>query len=151
VTLTLHLGVVDVPYAQPAPGAVGHNKPPGSQTTGDVAEWLEAKYHVMEIFAELHKDDIDEALADSAAGALENLLMGSPVGADAFGAGQSKIEDAFRKFIDTKEMERLGYPGVPTKAALKGVNHRLKRKRGPSRPSFQDTGLYEANFAAWVD
>jgi hypothetical protein len=51
-----------------------------------------------------------------------------------------------------KEMDRLGYPGVPTKASLDGVSHRFKNKRGaPGRPSFSDTGLYEDSFVAWID
>jgi len=48
-------------------------------------------------------------------------------------------------------METLGYPGVPTRAALMGVNSRLKKRRGKRRPSFRDTGLYQASFMAWVD
>jgi len=51
-----------------------------------------------------------------------------------------------------KEVEKLGIPGVPTKAALRGVNHRLKhpyRRRG-ARPSFVDTSLYMSSFKAWA-
>lgn len=153
MALTLHLGVNDIPYVQPSPkdGNKGHNRPPGTQTTGDVAEWLERKYHVMEIFFELHQDEVIAALEDSVGGAFESLLMGAPPSLDAFGSGSSKIEEAFRQFLDTKEMDSLGYPGVPTKASLKGVNHRLKLKRGVVRPSFIDTGLYEASFHAWLD
>jgi hypothetical protein len=36
---------------------------------------------------------------------------------------------------------------------MRGVNHRFMHPyaRRPSRPSFIDTGLYVANFTAWVD
>ena len=56
-----------------------------------------------------------------------------------------------KQFISSGEMEKLGYPGVPTKAALMGVNHRLKKKRGPRRVSFIDTGQYQANLTNWVE
>ena len=109
--MRLHLGVLDVPYKQ------GSNSSP--ETTGDVAEILENRYHPIEIFYEEH----------------------------------ANIETRFRHFLSQKEMDSLGVPGVPTKAALAGVSHRFKHpyaKRAP-RPSFIDTGLYEASFRAWVE
>lgn len=138
--MILHLGVVDVPYVDE-----------GGKTTGDIAEILEAKYHVMGIFYEQHKEDIARALEVSVQGALENLLLGSPIGSNSLGSAESEIKHLFSRFLESKEMDTLGYPGVPTQASLKGVSHRFKRKRGPVRPSFIDTGLYETNFAAWVD
>ncbi len=65
MTLTLHLGVIDIPYsdasytAAPKGRKIGRARrgkitapPPQSnhKTTGDVAEILEAKYHIMETF-----------------------------------------------------------------------------------------------------
>jgi hypothetical protein len=53
-----------------------------------------------------------------------------------------------------QEIESMGLRGVPTKAALKGINHRLRhpyRKSNPRRPSFVDTGLYVASFRAWME
>lgn len=162
--MLLHLGVVDLPYNTPdgsiAPeiaGALSHGNPPKrgqvkiAATIGDVATFLENKYHVMEIFFEAHQADIAEALESSLAGALENLLMGGPATAPAWGAATSAIEALFRKFLDSKEMDELGIPGVPTAASLKGVSHRFKQKAGPIRPSFVDTGMYEASFTVWVD
>ncbi len=136
----LHLGVIVVPY-----------NTANGQTTGDVAEILEGKYHVMEHFYELHKDDIAVSLEGSMANALENLLMGAPTNLAPTGEATSKIEDRFKQFLSQKELDALGYPGIPTKASLKGVNHRLKKKKGAPRPSFVDTGLYESSFKAWVD
>jgi hypothetical protein len=136
----LHLGVVDIPYASQESGA---------STTGDVAEILEAKYGVMGYFFERHGDEIAAALVDSMVGAIGNLAAGAPPVNNPFGDAESEIEQSFRKFLDDEEMN--GQPGVPTRAALRGVNRRLKRGRGSPRPSFIDTGLYESSFTAWVD
>lgn len=138
---TLHLGVFDVPYID----AEG-------KTTGDVAEFLEKKYHILEIFSEVHAQKIADHLADGMAGALESMLNGATEDlTKAMGGASSKIADDMKQFISSGEMEKLGYPGVPTKAALMGVNHRLKKKRGPRRVSFIDTGQYQANLTNWVE
>lgn len=141
--MTLHLGVADVPYAN-AKEAV---------TTGDVATWLERKYHLFEIFYELHKDRIAELLADVLRGEIQRAMMGGPRPNLSLAAANTEIEDMFRKFLSTQEVEKLGYPGIPTEAALKGVSHRLKHpyaKGNPRRPSFIDTGLLESAFRSWV-
>ena len=148
----LHFGVNDLPYSQAPKRFRGKGKvASGTQTTGDVAGWLEDRYHVMEIFGELHIGDIAKSLESSVAGALESLMAGGPSTLNAFGSATSEIEDQFKQFLSNKEMDALGYPGVPTQAALEGINPRLKRGRGPPRPSFIATGLYQANFRAWVD
>jgi hypothetical protein len=152
----LNLGVVDLPYNEaPPPGRRGRRKKKvtgGTQTTGDVARWLEDRYHVMEVFAELHLEDaIVPAIENSLHGTIESLLMGAPVTIDAYGGAMSAIEDRFRKFIDAKEMDSLGYPGVPTQASIKGIRRRFKNRLDPDRPSFQDTGLYETAFKAWME
>lgn len=140
---TLHLGVIDLPYTYGS----------GSKTTGDVAEILEDKYHVMEHFYELHSVQIVENISDSLVGSFESLMSGAPPRGDLYAGGTAKIEEAFKNFLTNKEMDALGYPGVPTAAAQRGVSHRFKKpykKRAP-RPSFIDTGLYESSFKAWVD
>ena len=145
--LALHLGVVDIPYQ--APG-----KSKSTTTTGDVAEILEAKYHVMRLFFELHGPFCAKALEKGLAGALEHLLMGAPTKLDPFAEGAGQISDRFKQFLNNREIERLGYPGVPTKAALKGVNHRFAHpyaKANKRRPSFIDTTLYQDSMRAWVD
>jgi hypothetical protein len=135
----IHLGVVDIPYS---------NAP---TSTGDVAETLEDKYHIMQVFYEEHKDDIASDLESSLAGQLENMLAGAPPPNNPFGSANSAIEDRFKRFLSEAEMDRLGYPGVPTQAALRGVNHRLGINKGSPRPSFIDTGLYESSMVCWVD
>lgn len=159
---TLHLGINDLPYvdydAPPKKVAKAKrgkaNKPRktkggGGQTTGEIAEILEAKYHIMETFAERHLPEIAGSLAESMAGALESLMMGAPASQSPFGEATDEIKAKFQKFLDDKEMD--GATGVPTQAAKDGVNHRLKLKRGPPRPSFIDTGQYQAHFQNWID
>lgn len=150
--LTLHLGVVDLPYAVPSKSRKKAAR--ASQvTTGQVAQWLEEKYHVEETFYELHSQKIADDIAESLAGTMESIAMGAPTTIDPFGAATSQIQNDFVQFIENKEMERLGYPGVPTHAALMGVSHRFKHPyaRRPPRPSFLDTGLFSASFRAWID
>jgi hypothetical protein len=152
---TLHLGVVDVPYAN-APRKAGSKAKSGTQTTGDVATWLEDKYGVMQTFFELHGDDIAQSLAKSYQGALETVLMGGPTTSDPFGTAQSEIEHQFRNFLLNREMD--GRPGVPTLAAIerasgKRRSNRFKRKRATNAApvSFIDTSLYENSFTDWLD
>ena len=144
---TLHLGVVDLPYTRVGGGTV---------TTGDVAGFLENRYHIMEIFVEQHASDIvAPALEVSLAGAITNLMAGAPPTNDPFGQASSKIEDGLKQFIATGEMERLGYPGVPTQASLdrasgKKRSGRFKRRRATGKSvSFVDTGLYVSSAKAW--
>lgn len=152
---SLHLGVIELPYveAPPAPTKRGKAKPrtAGTLTTGDVASFLEAKYHVMEIFYEQHQDEIGADIAESLAGTLESTLMGAPLAADPFAQAAEDIGKKFKTFLEKKEMDSLGYPGVPTKASLEGVSPRFKSGKGPVRPSFVSSALYESSFKAWVD
>jgi hypothetical protein len=139
----LHLGVVDVPYQA------------GGETTGDVAEILEAHYHLIEVFTEeLGLDLISSAVGHAVDNSIRDMFSGAPAAGahpaqDAFG----EIEASFRLAIDQREFDGI-IPGVPTGAALRGVNHRFKRpylKTNPERPSFRDTGLYQASFKVWGD
>jgi len=163
--MKLILGVVDIPYSAAPPAhrtykakaglrkkaqAVKPAPAPSNVTTGDVAGWLEDRYHVMEIFFEEKKEDVAKALENSLAGAFETMLMGGNA-APSFSASasaESEIDSMFQDFLSNKEMERIGYPGVPTQAALDGVSHRFKRPyaKRAARPSFIDTGLYQSSF-----
>lgn len=138
MTVTLHLGVLDVPYVE-------HK----GLTTGDVAEFIEAKYGLLEAFAGAHLQEIADDMAEGVAGAIENLLLGAPA-TDPFAAAMSKTADRMRQFVTSGEAESL-VPGAPTQAALDGVNHRLKIKRGARRPSFVDTSLMISSYKAWVE
>ena len=154
--MILHLGVIDQPYAQPPPARRRRRKiAAGNQTTGDVATWLENRYHVMEVFFQQNQQGVASDLEESLSGALENLLMGAPTSIDAFGSATSKIEDRLKQFIVQGDMEKLGYPGVPTQAALdrrsgKRRSARFKGRRPGTGVSFVDSGLYQASIKAWI-
>ncbi len=170
MTIELHLGVLDVPYTHDDSPALNkgqaRNKrrnaaraafgaPEFHGTTGDVAQILEDEYHVMELFyEEVGGDQIARAFEQSAKEALEDLIAGAPrESLSLTRQATEEIETAFRIFIDQKELDGI-VPGVPTAAALAGVNHRLKHpyaKGNPERPSFKDTGLYQASFKAWAE
>lgn len=159
--MLLNLGVIDLPY-QAAPSKVAKakkgkaNKPrsvkTGEQSTGDVAHWLENKYGVMQGFVNLHMPEIAASLEDSVAGAIESLMQGAPPRHDVFGTATSKIETLFKfTYLDKEEIVQTGAQGVPTEAAKRRVNHRLKLNRGAKRPSFIDTGLYQSSFKSWME
>ncbi len=174
MSITLHLGVIDQPYTsydggrkaarprrgkKPAPARASSSR---VVTTGQVAEWLENRYHVMEVFFEVD-GGVLPLLKESVQDAMEDMLMGAPVGASPFLGATSQIQERFKMFLSNRVMETLGIPGVPTRAAMEGISSRFKsgrkgvlapRKRGAKgqpRPSFIDTGLYQASFTAWVD
>lgn len=140
---TLHLGVIDIPYA----GKSGI-------TTGDVADILEARYHILELYYEIAGAEIiAQVLETSAAEAMESMAMGSNVGISLTADAEERLGAAFRVFLAQDELSGL-VPGVPTAASNKGVSHRLKHpyaKDNPERPSFIDTGLYSASMRAWID
>lgn len=159
MTTVLHLGVIEFPYVQRPPVAPKRpskkpRKARGSaartETTGDVATFLENRYHIMEIFYEEHAQGVADALAESLAGTLVNLHMGAPIPEDPYLGGQSKIDVLFKQWLSSGAIEQIGIPGVPTKAALEGISHRFKSGIGGRRVSFVDTGLYETSFWAWV-
>jgi hypothetical protein len=161
----IKLGVVDIPYVEnetkqalsnrvKAGKKNPHSRPPGTAiSTGDVAEILEAKYGIMKRFFKAKEKEIRARLEEDIRDALETLMATGHELKNPFGDTEAKIKELFSDFLSLREIERLGIPGVPTKAAQRGVNHRMKRpyvKRGP-RPSFIDTGLFEASFAAEIE
>lgn len=115
---TLNVGVVDLPHGD------------DGLTTGDLAEILEAKYDLFRGFVEDNLDKIADQMADALDGALNNMLNGAAVPENPYAEAMEWVGARFREFINSGEVERLGLIGVPTEAALKGVNHRLKIKRG---------------------
>ncbi|HXS04809.1 MAG TPA: hypothetical protein VN731_10055 [Rhodanobacter sp.] len=141
--MELKFGVVDVAYSDA--GKV--------TTTGDVAEYLEERYHVMRSFLELNEEDIGQILVDQVAGAIENIAMGGGAQKDFLAPAMGKIEERFRNFLDSGEMARLLPETQQIAAAQQGVNTRKKAKKnkgGKPRQAFVDTGLYQASFRAWV-
>lgn len=158
---SLVFGVLEVAYSD----AHNPNNPKaGVTTTGDVAEILEKRYHVMQTFFDLRKGRIAEYIADGMATAIQNLVAGRPTigSAERLGTGNAmydaaqRIEHEFRSFLDANEMQKISIAlyGTPVSAAAaRGVNHRKKRpyvKKNRARPAFVDTGLYRASFRALV-
>lgn len=158
MTIRIHLGVVDIPYAQALQTAGRPGKPPAPSrtTTGDVAQYIEARYHLMQEFAEARRDKISEVVLGAMRDRIEALhegrgrAGGGPLlGPDDLG----DIAEEFRRMIDDRAFDGL-VSGVPTEAARAGVNHRLLHpyaKSNPARPSFVDTGLYQSMMRAWSD
>jgi hypothetical protein len=139
---TLHLGVNNVAYSDA--------DSTGATTTFEVAEILEQKYHVMRVFYELNEQKIADDMAEDMAKSLDAILAGEPVGQDPLNDAMGKIEAGFRGYLDADEWQQVS--GQVIAAAAAGVSHRFKKPkqaRGP-RPAFIDTGLYQANFRAWV-
>lgn len=153
----LHLGVVDIPYASSYVSARRAGSAPGTgstNSTGDVAEILERRYGVCEKFVDIYGNKVAELVAEALQGKLESILMGAPVDTSmVLEEGQlSEIEELFRKMLDNRELDGK-VPGVPTGASLSGVSHRFlhPHARRPARPSFIDTGQYQAAFRAWME
>jgi hypothetical protein len=149
--MILHLGITDIPYNRAQ--SRRSKRSAATITTGDVAEILEARYGIMAMFMKRHEHDVIADMENSIRGAVENVLVGAPINFELFNAGMQSVEGRFRRFIVEGEVEHSGIAGVPTQAALRGVNHRYKHpyRRRASRRSFIDTGLYVQSFKAWVD
>lgn len=142
--VTLHIGVLEQPYRSTSKKAT-------SISTGDVAEILEAKYGLFSAFYRTYEKRIADGLTASMRDAIEALMMGHAI--DPWGPATQQIQRDFREFISSGEAERAGIPGTPTKAALRGVNHRLAHpyaSANPRRPSFLDTGLLMSSGRVWM-
>ena len=136
--MLLHLGVdpEDVAYAE------------AGVTVGDVAQILEDKFHVMQIFADQNEDKIALFIEDGVAGALESVLSGAPERFDVFGSAMENIKGRFHEYIDGSEhgikLKKMDAPkaGSRKKRQYRKVTHTL---------AFYDTGRYEGNFKAWIE
>lgn len=165
----LHFGVIEQAYVhEPVAGAARKGKKwrrsdiigGEGATTGDVAEILEARYHIMEVFFEVHRDKIVEEVEKAYAGAMNSIANGQTnAGLNPLAGAAEEIQIMFSDFLSQKEMDNLsvnGYFGkyqVPTRAAQRGVSHRFAHPyaRRPPRPSFIDTGTYQNSFRVWSD
>lgn len=148
------LGVNDVPYTNSKDGV----------TTAQVANWLEEKYGIIAQLVAQKETEIRDHLESNLQKSLEEMLAGLPV-RDPFGTGTSLIARDMRNWLSLQEVEKVGIPGVPTRAALMGVSSRSKSglkgvsmkqfekgvRRGKRRPSFIDTGLMERNYRCWTE
>lgn len=102
----------------------------------------------MQTFFDRYGNDIADLMSKDIALSLENMFAGVPPAKDPLAESMSKVHDLFVGFLDNCEMN--GLPGVPTRRALEGISKRFKNKKGPPRPSFIDTGKYQATMRAWV-
>jgi hypothetical protein len=166
---TLNFGVIDIPYSLASYGAATKMRRLGrakrgkatapktndaaAKTTGDVAAILEDKYSIFETFYEdVGGAAIAAIFEKSLAGTMENIAAGQTGNISLSAEAESEIETTFRVWLGDEKMNGRT-AGVPTQAALAGVNHRMLHpyaKRGP-RPSFIDTGLFQANAKVWLD
>jgi hypothetical protein len=137
--LKLNLGVLDVPELD------------SEKTTYDVAKILEEKYGLFTVYAEQYAEVIAQHISEDVAGSMETFLLTGKFPSEPLPQAADAIGKDFQKFIYTREAEGAGMPNVPTQAALKGVNRRLKIKKGARRPSFIDTGIMEASLKAWFE
>ena len=137
----LHFGIHEAPYE--------YGK---ARTTHEVAEILEARYHVIERFVADSAPDIRALILEQSARHAQQIMKGRKPQHKAM---TDKIRLMFRSYILRRALDGHGtarFP-IPTGASLRGVNHRLKHPyaRRASRPSFFDTGLYVSSFRAWID
>jgi hypothetical protein len=79
--ITFHLGVIDIPYEDE------------NTTTGDVAEYLEEKYQIMQTFFDRYSNDIADLMAKTWR-SLENMMAGAPP-KDPLAESMSRIHDLF--------------------------------------------------------
>ena len=135
----LHLGVTEIPYPYGPP-----------RTTHEVANFLEKRYGVIEHFTEDNEKKIKEMARTQSERSARDMIKGRRVN---YQPMLDEIKRTFRQYITSKSLDGR-VAGVPTRASLRGVNHRLKHpyaKKNPPRPSFFDTGLYVKSFKAWVE
>ncbi len=139
----LQLGVENVAYSDP--------EAKGATTTGEVAEILEQKYHVMRLFVELHGQSIADAIAQNIANDSAAMAHREKISKIPLKQAMEHIESGFRDYLSADEWQKT--TGQVIAAAQNGVSHRFKsvknRKRDP-RPAFIDTGLYSASFRAKI-
>ena len=150
--MKIQLGVVEQKYTT------------GTASTSEVANFLETKYGILGAMVQKKAPDIQRALEGSFVKGFEEVAAGLPQ-RNVYAGGLSQIQAMMKQWLSTQEVERVGLPGVPTKAALDGVSHRFKSglkgvtmaqkrkgvRKGQRRPSFIDTGLMQASYRAWID
>jgi len=142
MSLTLNVGVFDIPH-------VGGEKT--GLTTGDLAEILESKYGLYSGFVELHGQEIADVLADGVQDALDAIIGAGVNAVDPLGAAELPLTAMLIRYFDNEEIAKLGVPGVPTGAALKGINRRKASGKGVRRTSFIDTSELRNSSSVWVE
>lgn len=139
--LKLQLGVLDIGYVDGD----------GATTTGDVAGYLEDRYHVMRKFAEMNEDFIADTIADHFAGLIESVAQGKRVSATDMMPVMPKIEERFRDALDSGEIHQsLPAEQQVSESTLKTSSRKKVINQDASRQAFIDSGQYQASFRAWI-
>jgi hypothetical protein len=138
--MKLIFGVWNIPYGT------------DNTTTGDVANQLEKRYGIMGHFVGMQKKMIAREVMEEILGTLQKRKPQHPMDA---------ISTRLKQAISNREFD--GIPGVPTKAAQMGISTRFKggkrkgsrrdkvKRTGVARPSFIDSGLYQASIRVVLD
>jgi hypothetical protein len=157
--IVFHMGFLNTPYtkqniAAPVAAAKTVREQPRrgftkTMTAEDVANILESKYNILEIFSQIHGEEIMEMAHQSFTDVIVKTLTeyrkpASQRMVDYMKPKTREVEKMFRSFIRMGEMNSLS--GMPTKSITgKG---RISRRAGPA---FIDTGIYLASFYCRAD
>lgn len=136
--MRLHFGFEDRAYDYEARSAT------------QVAEYLEARYGIVETFWEMKQDRIYDILADVQEKAIEDIAAGKKRKVVLRRPDALKIERIFKSAINNREFDGV-VPGAPTAVALSGRSRYRGQRRGSSRASFVDSGTYRDSFRVWVE
>ena len=141
----IHFGVVDVAYPQ-LRSKKGRFRKGKITSTGTIADILEAKYGIMEAFAEIRHVDISKAIAPAMEKYFQSVANGEKPNLRLFEQASNRVRVVFKQFLLEKEMDGL-VDGVPTKASLTGKG----RRSGRPGASFVDSGLYSDHMRIWAE
>jgi hypothetical protein len=122
------------------------------KTTGVVAKDLEKRYGLMGAFWEMEQDYVMTLIEKSIGQSIEEMVASGERNPLISQDVLDKIETRFKRNLSTRRYDGQ-LNGVPTLAAQRGVSHLVRHpyaKRAP-RPSFIDTGMYQASFKAWLE
>lgn len=161
--LSIHMGFINTPYtaenkiapisaARSEAARIRQRSFSKTMTAKKVANILEAKYGIVDVFNEVYEEEITSLVHENFKQVAEKVLARkgetTRLMKDLMKPSSKKIEQMFKQFLDMEEMNGL-VPGVPTKAS-----HGKLRKRGRTirpYPSFERTGIYKASFRCWID
>ena len=151
--MKLKLGVIEVPE-------------PGGLSSYDLGKILEEKYTLFSSYVEMHHAKIESELCEALVGAFETFQATGHIAKQPLDSAGQQLTKDLKQFIYKEELAgKVG--GVPTQAALEGINTRtlsgktprkvkagqkFKRvKTGVRRTSFIDTGIFEASTKVWIE
>ena len=144
---------------------------PEGGTTYTVGQQLEENYGLFTAFYNDKENKIASLIEEDVVAAMQSYAQGNGFPKSVFGDSTGEIDIMFKTFLSSMEAERVLAPGkeglpVPTQAALEGKSLRLKggkklrkvkkgqeyeRVYGNRRPSFIDSGVFEASFKSWIE